>query len=240
MTMTATKTVREVALENPNATRIFEKLGIDYCCGGQRPLNEACAAANLNIDDVLSRLEQAGADSSRDASGKNWQTEALGSLVEYIVATHHAFIKDETPRILQLAAKVVSVHGRNHPELQQVHATFDALGQELSSHLMKEEQILFPFIVGMDRASGNGSAAPASCFGTVQNPIRMMMIEHDSAGNALRELREVTSNYTVPADACISYKTLYQALQDFEKDLHQHIHLENNILFPRALTMENA
>lgn len=240
MTATATKTVREFAVENPNATRIFESLGIDYCCGGHKPLTEACAAANVSIDDVLTRLEQAEAQAAQNAAYRDWQKESVTALIDHIVSTHHMYVKSESPRIQQLLAKVVSVHGQNHPELLRVQEIFSALAQELASHLMKEEQILFPYLVQMDAATGTAASAPSSCFGTVQNPIRMMMFEHDSAGDALRDLREVTSNYATPADACITYKTLYQAIEAFEKDLHQHIHLENNILFPRSLEMENA
>ena len=232
MTATATKTVREVALEVPNATRIFEQLGIDYCCGGQRPLDEACAVANVSIDDVLQKLESASRQANTPAS-EDWQTAPLAELIAHIVATHHEYVKSEVPRLQKLFAKVCSVHGQNHPELLQLQQTFQSLGEELASHLMKEEQILFPYIVQTER----GEAAH-SCFGTVANPIRMMMFEHDNAGAALRDMRASSSNYALPADACISYQTLYQALQAFEADLHQHIHLENNILFPRALAME--
>lgn len=240
MTATATKTVREFAVENPNATRIFESLGIDYCCGGHKPLTDACAAANVSLDEVLTRLEQAEVQAARNSEYRDWQKEAVSTLIDHIVSTHHAYVKSETPRIQQLLAKVVSVHGQNHPEVLRVQEIFAALAQELASHLMKEEQILFPYLLQMDAAQGRGASTPSSCFGTVQNPIRMMMFEHDSAGDALRDLREVTSNYAAPADACITYKTLYQAIEAFEKDLHQHIHLENNILFPRSLEMENA
>lgn len=240
MTATATKTVREFAVENPNATRIFESLGIDYCCGGHKPLTEACAAANVSVEDVLSRLDQAEAQAAQNAARRDWQNESITALVDHIIAAHHAYVKAESPRIAQLLAKVVSVHGKNHPELARVQEIFDGLAQELASHMMKEEQILFPYLAQMDSARGNGSCAPSSCFGTVQNPIRMMMFEHDSAGDALRDLREITSNYSTPSDGCITYKTVYQAMDAFEKDLHQHIHLENNILFPRSLEMENA
>jgi regulator of cell morphogenesis and NO signaling len=240
MNTIATKTVRELALENPGATRVFEKLGIDYCCGGQKPLGEACAAANVSLDEVLTRLQQAETQAVQSSSTKDWQTEPISALLEHILATHHVYVKEETPRIQQLLTKVVSAHGQNHPELLQVQEIFSGLAQELSTHLMKEEQILFPYLFKMEEASTRNTQAPSSCFGTVQNPIRMMMMEHDSAGDGLRELRQIASNYDVPADACVSYRTLYQAMEAFEKDLHQHIHLENNILFPRALAIENA
>ena len=239
MTATATKTVREYAVENSNATRIFESLGIDYCCGGHKPLAEACAAANVTPEEFLARLEEAESQVSNNATQKHWQKESITALIEHIVSTHHVYVKTEIPRIRELLAKVVSVHGQNHAELLRVQEIFSVLAQELTSHLTKEEQILFPYLVQMDAAT-SGTTVPAYCFGTVQNPIRMMMFEHDAAGDALRDLREVTADYTTPPDACISYKTLYEAISTFEKDLHQHIHLENNLLFPRALELENA
>lgn len=234
--MTATKTVRDFAVENPNATRVFERYGIDYCCGGHKALSEACTAANVSLDDVLKSIDETASTVSGEQ--KDWSKESLTALVEHINSTHHAYVKSEVPRLLQLIEKVVKAHGTNHPELNRVQQIFSDLGQELFMHLMKEEQILFPYVVQAERSSKTGEGVPPSCFGTVQNPVRMMMMEHDSAGVALRELRDITSDYAVPGDGCISYKTLYGALEAFEKDLHQHIHLENNILFPRAIELE--
>jgi regulator of cell morphogenesis and NO signaling len=237
MTLTATTTVGEIAAEMPSATREFEKLGIDYCCGGSRTLGQACAEAHISIDEALARLEN-GLASAQPASSKDWQNQLLADLIIHITSTHHAFVREESPRIQALAAKVVGVHGSNHPELLQVQQVFSALAEELRVHLMKEEQMLFPYISRMEESVLAGEPAPPAMFGTVANPVRMMMQEHDGAGEALRSLRAITSNYAIPEDVCISYRTLYQALQDFESDLHQHIHLENNILFPRAVAME--
>jgi regulator of cell morphogenesis and NO signaling len=242
MTIATTTTVGEIAAEMPGTTREFEKLGIDYCCGGSRTLGEACAAANISIDEALARLEKSSASSQAgtnlDLQKQDWQKQLLADLIGHITSTHHAFVRSESPRIEALAAKVVGVHGKNHPELIEVQKVFSALAAELSVHLMKEEQILFPYISRMEENVLAGEAAPPAMFGTVLNPVRMMMQEHDGAGDSLRSLRTVTKDYTVPADACISYRTLYQALQEYEADLHQHIHLENNILFPRAVAME--
>ena len=237
MTLTPTKTVGEIAAELPNATREFEKLGIDYCCGGSRTLGEACTEANISIDAALARLEKSRASTP---SGENtaWQNQLLADLIGHIISTHHAFVREETTRIEALTAKVVGVHGKNHPELLEVQEIFSALAGELNVHLMKEEQVLFPYVVRMEESVLAGEPAPPAMFGTVMNPVRMMMQEHDGAGDALRSLRSVTNDYKIPDDACISYRTLYQALQGFESDLHQHIHLENNILFPRAVAME--
>jgi regulator of cell morphogenesis and NO signaling len=237
MTLTATKTVGEIAAEVPSTTREFEKLGIDYCCGGSRTLGEACAEANIPVDDVLARLEKSlSSTPTRDT--EDWQNRPLSDLIGHVNNTHHIFVREESPRIEELAAKVVGVHGNNHPELLQVQAIFSTLAEELRVHLMKEEQVLFPYVLLMEESALAGEPAPPAMFGTVVNPVRMMMQEHDGAGEALRSLRAVTSEYTLPTDACISYRTLYQALQGFESDLHQHIHLENNILFPRAVAME--
>ncbi|HEY3928090.1 MAG TPA: iron-sulfur cluster repair di-iron protein [Candidatus Koribacter sp.] len=238
MTFTVTQTVGEIAAGQPATTRVFEKLGIDYCCGGGRTLAEACVGANLSADETLAALARSAYVAA--PGSKNWPSEPLADLVVHIKNTHHAFVRSECPRIEALAAKVVGVHGKNHPELATVQETFSLLANELGVHLMKEEQILFPFIVRMEESYVAGEPAPPAMFGTVQNPIRMMMHEHDGAGEALRTLRSATNNYTVPADACISYRTLYGVLQEFEVDLHQHIHLENNVLFPRAAAMEEA
>ena len=237
MTLTATKTVGEIAAETPSATREFEKLGIDYCCGGGRTLGEACAAVNIPIDEVLARLED-GLRLSQASVSQDWQNQPLADLMAHITGTHHVFVREESPRLQALAEKVVGVHGKNHAELQQVLAIFSALTEELRVHLMKEEQILFPYVLLLEESTLAGEPVPPAMFGTVVNPVRMMMQDHDGAGEALRSLRSVTNDYGVPPDACISYRTLYQALPDFEADLHQHIHLENNILFPRAVAME--
>jgi regulator of cell morphogenesis and NO signaling len=237
MTIATTKTVGEIAAEMPNATREFEKLGIDYCCGGSRTLGEACAEAKISVDEALARLEKSLASSQSEAS-QDWQKQLLADLVDHIKTTHHVFVREECSRLQALAAKVVGVHSKNHPELHQVQEVFSALAAELGVHLMKEEQVLFPYILRMEESALAGEPMPPATFGTVVNPVRMMMQEHDGAGDALRSLRTITIDYRVPEDACISYRTLYQALQSFEADLHQHIHLENNILFPRAVAME--
>ena len=236
MPTTTEKTVAQIAIENPNAAREFEKLGIDYCCGGHKTLDEACATANVSLDDVLARLEKASSDA--EPGVPDFSSLSLTDLIAHINATHHVFVRQESPRIQELAAKVVSKHAQSHPELRQVQDIFAALASELSLHLMKEEQILFPYVIRMEENAVAGEAAPPAMFGTVANPIGMMEREHDGAGEALRALRSVTQNYATPDDACTSYRTLYQALLGFETDLHQHIHLENNILFPRAVALE--
>ncbi|HLI62920.1 MAG TPA: iron-sulfur cluster repair di-iron protein [Terriglobales bacterium] len=237
MSIEATQTVGELAAQVPGATREFEKLGIDYCCGGNRTLGEACAEAKISVEQALARLQE-GLTAAQPKPGRDWKGAPLADLIAHITGTHHTYIRAESPRIEALAGKVVGVHGQNHPELLEVQNLFNGLAEELHVHLMKEEQILFPFIVRMEEAALAGEPAPPAMFGTVVNPVRMMMQEHDGTGYALKRLREITKDYALPADACISYTTLYDALKAFEADIHQHIHLENNILFPRAVALE--
>ena len=232
-------TVREVAVQVPESTRLFEKLNIDYCCGGNRPLTEACASAGVEVDNVMAQLSVLAKSGVSDGETVDFQRLSLIELITHIVETHHVFTKSEMSRIQALVEKVIGAHGTNHPELLTVGELFQRLCADLNPHMFKEEQILFPFIVAMERAETQDQPVPFAPFGTVKNPIRMMMMEHDTAGDVLRKLRAATSDYRVPSDGCISYQTLYRALQSLEKDLHQHIHLENNILFPRAVEFEN-
>ncbi len=239
MTLTTTKTVREYAIETPQTIPVFEKLGIDYCCGGNRPLEDACSSANLNLDEVLQTLEAAMKEPARP-SDRELRAGSLAELISHIVRTHHVFVRTQIPEIERLIEKVHSKHGPNHPELSQIRGIFHGLGQELMSHLMKEENILFPYIERMEEAVVQGDPILPPPFGTVGNPVRMMEHEHDDAGAALRALRASSKDYTPTPDACTTFRAMYTALANFEKDLHQHIHLENNVLFPKALEMETS
>lgn len=234
-TTTTEKTVRELALEIPGATRVFERLQIDYCCGGGRTLGEACRTAGVPLERVIEALESTGTPSADD---RDWTEAPLAELIDHIRNTHHVYTRDAIARIPSLAAKVLGAHGANHPELARLRVVFDGLAQELATHMMKEEMVLFPYIVRLEEASLAGEPPLPPPFGTVRNPVRMMEHEHESAGEALRELRALSNGYTAPADACLSYRTLYEALADFETDLHRHIHLENNVLHPRAVELE--
>jgi regulator of cell morphogenesis and NO signaling len=237
MTIQANTKVREIALEVPQATKLFEKFGIDYCCGGEKPLAEACATAGVEIEDVLQMLAGAPNVTAQESAGLDFQKFTLTQLIGHILDEHHVYTKAEMARLESLIEKVITAHGQNHPELREIALLFQSLCNDLKPHLFKEEQVLFPYIVALE-SSGPERQAPFAFFGTVNNPIKMMMTEHDTAGDILRQLRSLSSDYAVPADGCISYQTLYQALEAFKKDLHQHIHLENNILFPRAIELE--
>lgn len=228
--------VREVAAQIPESTRLFETLKIDYCCGGSKPLAEACESAGIKVDNVLAILTTMNKSESKDTI--DFHKLSQRELVAHILDTHHVFTKSEMERLEALIQKVIGAHAPNHPELVKVGELFQQLCADLKPHMFKEEQVLFPYILEVERAALQNQRRPFAPFGTVQNPIRMMMNEHDTAGEILRELRAVTSDYNVPSDACISYQTLYRALEGFEQDLHQHIHLENNILFPKAVELE--
>ena len=233
------KTVRELVLEMPNAVRVFEKLGIDYCCGGSKTLQEACTAANLSSDEVLESISDVEPATSSPAD-RNWQAESLADLVAHILSTHHKYTREEITRLGSLFEKVCSAHGKNHSELFQIRDIFQGLAQELSSHMMREEMILFPYIVRVEESIVEKAPILPPPFGSVQNPVAMMVHEHDSAGQALKAMRQASAGFAPPADACASYQSLYNALEGLEADLHQHIHLENNILFPRAIEMEHG
>jgi len=240
MSVITEKTVRELALEHAGATRLFEKLGIDYCCSGNRTLEQACYAARVPVDQVMRELEVQQPMSPADSRDRNWPSEPLSDMVSHITRTHHKYTRDAIARLTPLFAKVCSAHGANHPELLELRDLFTGLAQELATHLMKEEMILFPYVLRMEEAVLEKAPIFPAPFGTVQNPVRMMEHEHDSAGNALRGMREISRDYAVPPDACVSYQSLYKALAELEADLHRHIHLENNILFPRAIVMEKG
>jgi regulator of cell morphogenesis and NO signaling len=210
---------------------------IDYCCGGDLPLGEACTVAGIDLQTLEQLVESENQVASKNKAVE-FQSLKLSELIGYILQKHHVYTKEEMTRLEGLIEKVISAHGEKHPELFEVGERFRRLCADLTPHMFKEEQILFPYLIELEKDVNFGEPAPPSCFGTVNNPIRMMMMEHDTAGEILRELRTLSSDYTVPTDACISYQTLYQAMAAFELDLHQHIHLENNLLFPRSIEME--
>jgi len=238
MTISSSMKVRDVVLELPQATRVFEKLKIDYCCGGDKPLGEACATAGVKVENLERMLAEAEQAEVRGKSSLDFQKATLSELIGHILDKHHVYTREEMARLEPLIVKVIAAHGENHPELRQIGEVFQTLCADLKPHMFKEEQILFPYILEMEKSALQNRPAPFAPFGTVNNPIHMMMMEHDTVGDLLRELRALSSNYAVPPDGCISYQTLYQALEAFEGDLHQHIHLENNLLFPRAVELE--
>jgi regulator of cell morphogenesis and NO signaling len=232
------ETVRDLALRVRGATRIFETVGIDYCCGGGRSLEEACRIAGVSSEDLGATLRKLEVADGSAADEKDFGAMSLEALAVHIVETHHAFTTSELTRLVALLAKVRHKHEGNHPELADVGRAFNALFADLMPHMQKEERVLFPYILTLERAREAGRPVPQPPFLTVRNPIRMMMLEHDAAGDYLREIRAATANFEVPEGACMSFRALYEGLEGLERDLHRHIHLENNVLFPRAAEME--
>lgn len=234
MTAMIDKTVGELVAEAPLRANIFEKRRIDYCCKGRRSLAEVCAAEGVPVAEIVAELErEPGHERAAD-----WAKETLAGLATHIVERHHAYLRSALPSIALKLEKVVRAHGDRHPSVVEIRAVFEGLSSELTSHMAKEETVLFPHIAALERAAGEGAAPPIAPGGTVRNPIRMMEHEHDDAGRALARIRELTSDYQPPRDACNTFRALYAQLADLEQDLHTHIHLENNILFPRAAELE--
>jgi regulator of cell morphogenesis and NO signaling len=229
------QTVAAIARENPNAVRTFERLHIDFCCGGGRTLREACARANVS----LAQLADAIADDTR-AELEAPTPAGLGPLIDYILTTHHEFTRAELRRLEALSRKVAVVHGAAHPELTEVARLVVALRDDLLPHMDKEERVLFPFLRALEIETSAGRPPPPAPFGPVANPVRMMNYEHQEVAAILASLTIATRSYALPADACESYRALFDGLKGFEIDLHRHMHLETNVLFPRALSAESG
>ena len=237
MENTATRTVRDIALAAPATTRVFEEFHIDYCCGGRRSVVDACAAVGVDPAIVQGRLNDLLATS--DANDAFQPERATPSeLIGYILATHHVFTVEETERLTGLMEKVVRKHGDLHPKLIELREVFAHLVNSLIPHMQKEENVLFPYIQQMEAAVNLGATPPFPHFGTVENPVRMMMRDHESDSLRLAKIRTLTNHFTTPEGACPSFTALYAGLEDLEKDLHRHIHLENNVLFPAAMELE--
>jgi len=239
MSTEQTKTVAEIAVENPSAVGVFEKFKIDYCCGGNLSLAEACEEAGAKFNEVSEMLEKAKGDLPATAE-IDFTKMSLAALSDYIVKQHHTFTRAENERITALLEKTCAAHGANHGELFEIQKVFGALRLEIENHLLKEERMLFPYIALMESSLNFGQPIPPAPFGSTRNPVKVMVTEHDAAGEHLREIRRLSDHYAVPTDACITYRMLYDALEGFETDLHRHIHLENNILFPKAIEMETG
>ena len=230
-----TAPLRELLRADIRLTDVFYRHRLDFCCGGHRTLAEAAALAQAPLGRVLEDLEnQLRYGSGKPLGAEEWP---LRFLVEYIELIHHAYTREALAALAPALAKVLQKHGGLHPELDTVAELFGALNEELQAHLQKEERVLFPYIVRLEQAAGGLPFSPAP-FGTVENPIRMMEAEHDDAGRLLEQLAEITGQFTPPVDACNTYRFAYRRLQELDADLRLHIHLENNILFPRALALE--
>jgi regulator of cell morphogenesis and NO signaling len=228
-TLALTDSVGTWVTNYPATSRVFERHRIDYCCGGNRSLEEACWAEQVDVPSVLAELKDVISQPADDGD-MEFPSKSLAEMCDSIEATHHDYLRRELPRLTQLVEKVVSVHGDQHAWLSRLAESFRQLREELMPHMMKEEQILFPAIRTIEQTQ----SVPAFPFGSVENPIRMMEHEHDTAGRALQEIRTASSDFTLPEGGCNTFRAMLDGLHELEQDLHRHIHKENNVLFPRA------
>lgn len=227
-------TIRSVVADDFRAAAVFERHGIDFCCGGNRPIAEACRERGTDDRQVVAELEAVLASVQDQPRFAAWDLDFLAT---YIVNNHHSYVRQAIGPMQAHTRKVAEVHGDHHPEVREIARRFDLVAAELTAHMAKEERVLFPYISQLAAAT-RGSEAPVAPFGTIANPIAMMELEHQNAGDALAAIRRLSAGFVPPPDACTTFKVTYQELQAFEKDLHRHVHLENNILFPRALDLE--
>lgn len=233
--ITKEQTIGEIVAEDFRAAAVFKKFGIDFCCKGNRSIEEACSIKNIEPSKVYEALSQIPSAGKREIDFTLWP---LDLLADYVEKTHHRYVEEKTPILLQFLNKVSKVHGNRHPELQEVYEFFEESAHDLAAHMKKEELILFPFIRLMVEAEKSGNELRIPHFGTVENPVEMMKHEHTVEEERFAKIAELTNNYQFPADACNTYQVTFKMLEEFENDLHRHIHLENNILFPKSIELE--
>ena len=232
----AEETLGSIAAKDLRKADVFKKYGLDFCCGGKKTVREACEEKGIDTTQVEKELQNATKEyTTRPLPYGDW---SLDFLADYIVNTHHSYVKQTLPDLSAYAKKVKEVHMAQHPELVRLHELVEEVKEEMSSHMVKEEQVLFPYIKELQKKTNGQAPAQAAVLGSVQTPINMMEMEHELVGKNMEELRSITNDYTLPADGCASYSLLYKMLEEFENDLHLHIHLENNILFPKAIALE--
>lgn len=229
------KTVAEIVTENIKTADVFKKNGIDFCCGGHVSVQEICAKKGVDYSKIKEEILNVGKTPSTGHDFNSWDIDFLA---DYIVNTHHKYVTEANQLIIEYSDKVAKVHGHHYTETVEINHLFHELANELNAHMKKEENILFPFIRAIGKAKKEGTPLSPPPFGTIQNPINMMEMEHTGAGDILRKIAELSNNYTPPADACNTYRALYHSLEEYQNDLFQHIHLENNILFPKAIKFE--
>jgi len=227
------KTIAEIVTEDFKKAAVFKRYGIDFCCGGKKTLKSVCEKKNINKSEIIEELSKVDTRTeSQMDQYKKWQ---LDHLVDHIITKHHAYVTEQIPIIRAFITKVSRVHGDAHPETKIIATLFEQVAQELEHHMMKEEKILFPYI----KSLAQGQNIEAMPFGSIKNPIEMMEQEHEGAGLLFEKIGQLTNKFNPPAYACNTFKASYHLLEEFENDLHVHIHLENNILFPKAIQLEH-
>ncbi|MEO6830869.1 MAG: iron-sulfur cluster repair di-iron protein [Chitinophagaceae bacterium] len=236
-TLNQQKTIGSMVAENYKAASIFRKYGIDFCCQGGRSLEEACREKAINHEVVAQELKSAASDGTSDSI--DYRSWPLDLLADYIEKTHHRYVTDKSPEIRAYLLKINKVHGGRHPELAEIEQLFLDSSEELLQHMQKEETVIFPYIRQMVEAERKDQPLPTASFGSIEGPINMMMEEHLHEGKRLARIAELSNGYTTPADGCNTYKVAFAMVEEFEKDLHKHIHLENNILFPKSIELED-
>jgi regulator of cell morphogenesis and NO signaling len=238
MTATFETPVRDIVTADFRTAAVFHNHHIDFCCGGAQALAEACRAAGADAAEVIAELNRAVEEPS--STIPNFAVWTPDELIDYIVSKHHSYVREALPTIAAHTEKIAQVHGERHPELVEVARLFGAVVEDMTTHMWKEEQILFPFIQALASAAAQKRPAPAAPIGPIENPIRLMEMEHETAGGAMERIRELTHDYQAPADGCTTYTITLNELEAFEQDLHAHVHLENNVLFPRAVALQAA
>jgi len=232
------KTLAEIVIENPSAAKLFEEVHLDFCCKGKRTLEAACKEAKIDVGNIRYELEELDYLKKSVVIDQNFNNMELDALVDHIINKHHAYVIENMPMIVSHLRKVAFKHGEKHPENIQIALKFEEISNELESHMRKEEMILFPYIKKLVQIKKNSNqSAIVNSF--INNPIKVMEHEHETVGNLMLEIRKLSNDFTPPANACTTYKLSYNELREFEEDLHHHIHLENNILFPKATTLED-
>ncbi len=230
------KNIKDIVTENFHTAELFEKYGIDFCCNGNRPLREALEEKKISYDKFFEELHKVNISVVSD--NQRYSEWDLNFLTEYIVNNHHTYVKSAIPEITAHLQKVLNAHGPKYSYLAEVQNTFALVANEMKSHMIKEEKILFPIVKYLIVSQKFKEKPKTGGYGTIKNPIRQMEAEHVSAGGAMGKIRTLTNNYSLPEDACTTFQVTYKELNEFEKDLHKHVHLENNILFPRAIEFE--
>ncbi|MBK9282962.1 MAG: iron-sulfur cluster repair di-iron protein [Sphingobacteriaceae bacterium] len=232
-----TPTIGEIVKEDFRKAEVFKKYGLDFCCGGKKSIAKACSEKGIDAI-ALEKDLKAIDESPNNLASQNFDTWELDFLADYILNTHHKYVTQAHTILFEYTQKVARVHGDRHPELVEIADTFMEIMHELNSHMMKEENILFPYIKSLAISKRQKLEVTVPGFGSVQNPINMMEHEHDSAGRLMEKIKELSNNFTPPSTACNTYRVSFAKLQEYQDDLHQHIHLENNILFPKAIALE--
>ena len=235
--LTKEKTIGEFVAEDFRAAQVFRKYKIDFCCKGNRTVDEACENKKYQAEDIYKELANVSNLQSGEIDFNSWP---LDLLTDYIEKTHHRYVEENSPVLVQYLNKLCKVHGERHPELFEITELFTGSAHDLAEHLQKEETVLFPFIRKMVVAKQKGETIETPNFGTVESPVTMMKDEHTVEGDRFVKIAELTNNYQIPADGCGTYQVAFKMLEDFENDLHKHIHLENNILFPKAIELEKT